>query len=106
MVGRQIFGAKTAVYNYDILGNTLLNLTLVKCKIENSLVHRQLDNVPIAVPEHKKDWCEEFVSEYKKCCEEVGIELGADDPKMEKALSMSQEGKVLGIVFKTQNLEC
>ena len=102
---RQIFGAKTAVCNYDILGNTLLNLTLVNCKIENSLVHRQLDDVPIAVPEHKKEWCEEFVKEYKKCCEDVGIELAADDPKMEKAFSISQEGKVLGILFKTQNLE-
>ena len=53
---RQIFGAKTAVCNYDILGNTLLELTLSECKIEKKFVHRQLDDVPLVVPSSKKEW--------------------------------------------------
>jgi len=96
---RQIFGAKTAVCNYDVLGNTLLELSLVNCHIPRHLVHRQLDDVPIVVPENQKSWGTEFVKTYSKTCEDVGVGLAKDDPNMDKAFSYTQKGKVLGIIF-------
>ena len=48
---RQIFGARSAVPNFDILGNTLKCVSVAKSKIPNDLVHRQLDDVPSACPE-------------------------------------------------------
>jgi len=101
---RQIFGAKTAVCNYDVLANTLLELALIECKIHRGLVHRQLDDVPIVVPSHKENWCSEFVNAYKKCCNAVGIELACDDPNYDKAFSYTKIGKVLGIIFSTEDL--
>jgi len=101
---RQIFGAKTAVCNFDVLGNTILQLTLIECGVDRGLVHRQLDDVPVVVPAHKSEWNSEFVKQYKQCCDKLGVGLAENDPKMEKAFSASSEGKVLGIIFNTQNL--
>jgi hypothetical protein len=101
---RQIFGAKTAVCNFDILGNTVLELTLTECSINRSLVHRQLDDVPIVVPAQKKSWCNEFVEKYKIFCSKIGISLAEDDSAMEKAFSCTQCGKVLGVNFNTVGL--
>jgi hypothetical protein len=44
---RQIFGATTAVANYDILGNTVLTLVKAETEVPNEFVHRQLDDVPV-----------------------------------------------------------
>jgi len=101
---RQIFGAKTAVCNFDVLGKTVLDLTLLNCEIDRSLVHRQLDDVPVVVPSHKKEWCKEFVSKYKENCNDFGIGLAMDDPNMDKAFSWTKVGKVLGIIFRTTDL--
>jgi hypothetical protein len=54
---RQIFGATTAVANFDVLGNTVLKMTLLDCNIPSHLVHRQLDDVPAVAPFSKKEWC-------------------------------------------------
>jgi hypothetical protein len=43
----QIFGAKSAVCNFDQLGNTLCKLATVASGIDPCLVHRHLDDVPI-----------------------------------------------------------
>jgi len=102
---RQIFGAKTAVCNYDVLANTVLSLSLTKCKIDRSFVHRQLDDVPVVAPADKIEWCKEFTDNYKECCENVGIALAPDDPNKEKAFYCSKEGKVLGIDFRTDGLK-
>ncbi len=64
---RQIFGATTAVANYDILGNTVLTLVKAETEVPNHFVHRQLDDVPVVVPYSKKYWCEEFVLKYRVC---------------------------------------
>jgi len=101
---RQIFGAKTAVCNFDILGNTLLELALLDCEINPAFVHRQLDDVPIVCPKSKITWCKEFVKNYKECCNSVGVDLAVDDPNKEKAFFCTREGKVLGIEFKTTGL--
>ena len=102
---RQIFGARTSVCNFDILGATVLVLVLAQCMILKNLVHRQLDDVPIVVPEKKKMWCDEFVSKYKTVCKDIGIELAGECPNLDKAFSSSQYGKILGIWFNTKELK-
>jgi hypothetical protein len=72
---KQIFGARTAVANYDILGNT-----------ENS------------------NWCQQFTNEFRKFSEDINMKLVPDCPMMEKAFSNSKTGKVLGIIFDTRTL--
>jgi len=101
---RQIFGARTAVANFDILGNTILELTLSKCKINRELVHRQLDDVPVVAPFKNKEWVIEFSREYKEICNKLDILLATDCPEYDKAFSCSQYGKVLGIWFNTKDL--
>jgi hypothetical protein len=41
------FGGKPLVQNFDIVGATIKELALTKCKIPAKLVHRQLDDVPV-----------------------------------------------------------
>jgi hypothetical protein len=101
---RQIFGATTAVANYDILGNTVLTLVKAETEVPNEFVHRQLDDVPVVVPYSKKYWCEEFVSKYRDCCNSLNIQLAEDCPNFDKAFSASQYGKVLGVWFNTADL--
>ena len=101
---RQIFGAKTAVANFDILGNTILSIVKAKTEIPNSLVHRTLDDVPIVSPANKT-WCVEFSKCYEKVCEDIGIKLAPECAKKEKAFVNSKQGKVLGINFDTTELK-
>jgi hypothetical protein len=61
---KQIFGAKTAVANFDTLGNTLKCITLSKCAIDSSLVLRCLDDVPVVSPACTNH-CENFTVAYK-----------------------------------------
>ena len=100
---RQIFGVKSAVPNFDILGNTLKCIPLAQCDIPRELVHRQLDDTPTVGPSNTV-WCEQFSTKYKKLCEEVGIALAPDCPKGEKAFTNKNFGKVLGIFFNSEKL--
>ena len=63
----QMFGAKTAVPNYDILGNTVTALARAVSEIPKSLVHRQLDDVPTVAPCFT-NWCQQFTNNYKEVC--------------------------------------
>jgi hypothetical protein len=49
---RQVFGAKTSVCNYDILGETLKMLAVFEAGIPSHLIMRQVDDVPSISPEH------------------------------------------------------
>ena len=73
---------KSAVPNFDILGNTLKCIPIAQCDIPRELVHRQLDDTPTVGPSNMV-WCEQFSSKYKKFCEEVGIALAPDCPRGE-----------------------
>jgi hypothetical protein len=101
---RQIFGARTSVCNFDTLGAVVLVLALIQCTILKSLVHRQLDDVPIVVPKKKKHWCTEFTLKYRSTCTDIGIQLADDCPQFDKAFSCSQYGKVLDIWFDSTTL--
>lgn len=100
---QQIFGARTAVSNFDVLGKSILDIVLTMCDIPKILVHRQLDDVPVVAPAGSK-LCEEFSEQYKMICGKIGVKLAADFPHNEKSFSNSTHGKVLGIDFDTTNL--
>jgi hypothetical protein len=100
---KQIFGARTAVANYDILGNTVRALVLTNCDIPGKYVHRHLDDIPVVGPENS-NWCQQFTSEFRKFSEDINMKLAPDCPMMEKAFSNSKTGKVLGIIFDTRTL--
>jgi hypothetical protein len=101
---KQIFGAKPAVPNFDKLGNTILSIVLAQTSIPRYLVHRTLDDVPIACP-HGKPWGEEFVSVYLNTCKKLNVKVTSSCPKFEKAFIHSSHGKVLGILFDSKNLK-
>jgi hypothetical protein len=98
---KQIFGAKTAVCNFDILGNTILSLAKCDSEIPSKYVHRTLDDVPILSPEGK-DWGEDFARKYLEICDKIGMNVTVKCEKFEKAFMNSKFGKVLGIFFDTE----
>jgi hypothetical protein len=100
---KQIFGAKTAVCNFDVLGNTILALTLCDTNVPRQFVHRTLDDVPVVVPAHQ-NWGETFAAEYISICSLLNVSVTTDCPKFEKAFMDSKYGKVLGIWFNSENL--
>jgi hypothetical protein len=95
---RQIFGAKTAVPNFDTLGNTILSLALCNTKMPSCFVHRTLDDVPIVSPANTS-WGKDFVKVYLDLCKSLNIDVTVSCPKNEKAFLHSFQGKVLGIIF-------
>ena len=99
----QPFGAKSAVSNYDIVGNTVNVLALSFCKIPRELVHRQLDDVPSVGPK-ESGWCLEFTEAYEKVCKDLNIALAPECPKQDKAFTDKESGKVLGIIFNSEIL--
>ena len=100
---RQIFGAKTAVSNFDILGNSILTLTKAICKIPSEMIHRTLDDVPFVAPANS-NLSSKFATCYEDVCKKLEVSLAPDCPKYDKAFKNSQYGKVLGIFFDTKNL--
>jgi hypothetical protein len=101
---QQIFGASTAVSNFDDVGETVLQVTLNKSSITRNLVHRTLDDVACVAPA-SESWCENFTNAYKATCQDLNIRLAEDCPRKEKAFSNSTSGTVLGIQFDTQKLQ-
>jgi hypothetical protein len=77
---RQIFGAKTAVPNYAIFGNTLLTLANAKTKIPKRYLHKALDDVPVISP-LCKDWCLTFHNAYTDLCKSLNVKLAEPCPK-------------------------
>jgi hypothetical protein len=95
---RQIFGAKTAVQNFDILANTLVSVTNAVTKIPKKFVHRTLDDVPVIAPKCES-WNEDFDKEFEELCSELNVKLAPECVKLEKAFKNSPSGKVLGMFF-------
>jgi hypothetical protein len=61
---RMIFGACTALANYDILGNTVEKLAVAESRIPRRFVRRAVDDQPTATPAGSC-WGECFVDTYK-----------------------------------------
>ena len=100
---QQIFGASTAVANFDNLASTVLNIVLCESSIPRHLVHRTLDDVACVSPADTT-WGADMAARYKSLCEKVNIKLAADCPLREKAFTEETKGTVLGIQFNTATL--
>jgi hypothetical protein len=100
---RQIFGAKTAVANFDTFGNTIKELAAANLDIPKKYFHRTLDDIPLVCP-YDSNWCADFCKSLKLVCETLNVPLAPDCPNNEKAFSCEKYGKVLGIYFDTVNL--
>jgi len=100
---RQAFGAKSAVAAFDRLGNVVADLALESSALSRYLMHRTLDDLPIATPAGSAE-SPKFASAYKNICGQVGIKLAGNCPNLEKAFEDSTTGTVLGIRFDTNDL--
>jgi hypothetical protein len=100
---RQIFGAKTAVPNYDILGNTLLTLANVTANVPKKFLHRALDDVPVISPSCK-NYCDLFDKSYTELCSYLNVKLAEPCKKFEKAFAKVTYGKVLGYFFDSKSM--
>jgi len=98
-----VFGAISAVCNFDRFGNTTKTLAIVRSETPRRWTFRILDDTPIVAP-GKSGICEKFSEEYKKVCSELKVELAPLCPNKEKAFENETEGTVLGIVFNSENL--
>lgn len=100
---RQVFGAKTSVCNYDILGETLKLLALLRSSIPRGFVIRQVDDVPSVAPQGS-GLCENFSTCYAELCGELNVELAPPCPRNDKAFVNQVRGKVLGVMFDSTDL--
>ncbi len=100
---KQMFGAAASVHTFDIVANTVKSCCLANCEIPRKLVHRQLDDVPVVCPK-KFSWGQDFEKTYRSIFSSIGMTLGPDCTRFEKAFSNSTYGKVLDFIFNTENL--
>jgi hypothetical protein len=99
-----IFGASPSVSNFDRLGNTLLELAVIKSGFPRGKVHRTLDDIPLVAP-CGSDAAKNFGIAFKNVCEKAGVKIATNCPKNEKAFELVTSGVVLGIGFNTEKLE-
>jgi hypothetical protein len=100
---RMIFGARTALANYDVLGNTLEKLAIAESGIPRCFVLRAVDDQPVATP-RKSDYGHRFVQAYKGICKSINMEIADDCADCEKAFTDKRIGKVLGVWFDSDTL--
>jgi hypothetical protein len=100
---RMIFGARTALAHYDILGNTIEKLAIAESGIPRHFVGRAVDDQPVATLKNST-WGKEFTDSYRRICKEVNVELADDCVNCDKAFTDSTQGKVLGIWFNSEKL--
>ncbi len=99
----QIFGAKSAVPNYDQSGHTVTDLAIIASNTPEDLVFRHLDDTPTVGPANKQ-YCQNFSREFVNICTELNLKLAPNCPNNEKAFCNETFGKVLGIWFDTEIL--
>ena len=89
--------------NYDIVGETLKLLALLRSDIAPNLVLRQVDDVP-CVSGESSNWCSDFSSVYESLCAELNVGLAPVCPINDKAFVNQKRGKVLGVMFDSTDL--
>ena len=100
---QQIFGANTAVENFDIEAKTIWLLAKLRSKIPRQLIHQTLDDTACVGPAGS-GWSEEFTRHYREICGQANIRLAQECPLKEKAFTNTMEGTVLGIRFNSEKL--
>lgn len=97
----QVFGARSAVPNYDRLHKGFSDIVKVKSETIELYLERQLDDQIVmtkTLAENKK-----FVEVYLDLAEKIKLPLAPLD-KPDKAFLYQQEGVILGIYFNTINM--
>jgi hypothetical protein len=100
---QQIFGSIKAVENFDRLGKTLEDTTVIETGTDPKWIHRQLDDVCCVSPA-SRSWCVDFTNRFLENCKELNIPLAKPCPGFEKAFTCSTYGKILGVFFDTKTL--
>jgi hypothetical protein len=91
---RQVFGAKTSVCNFDILGETLKLLAVKDSQIPSHLVLRQVDDVLVVTPKDSS-LTEVFATTYKDIADKLNVKMAPDCSLNIKAFTCQVRGKVL-----------
>jgi hypothetical protein len=78
-------------------------IAAIKSETPSQFIHRQLDDLIIVAPKDS-GICEKFSLCYKALCKSCNVELAEDCPKAEKAFTNQTRGKVLGILFDSNDL--
>ena len=97
------FGSTAAPAGYDDFGETVTNIAVTISETPKSLIHRQLDDVPVAAPK-LSNIVEVFSATYKSVCKKLNVELAPPCPSREKAFEASTTGTVLGIRFDSSDM--
>jgi hypothetical protein len=95
---RMIFGTKTALVNYDVLGNTIEKLAIAESGIPRCFVLRAVDDQPVATPV-SSDFGHKFVQSYKSICKSINMEI-ADDCENCESFHKQTEGKGAGSLVR------
>jgi hypothetical protein len=98
-----VFGSKSAPANFDCLPAMLVDAICTEIGVPHSIVHRQLDDVPIVSPSGS-GWTEKFAEAYLAKCRELDIPLADTDPSREKAFGPGTWGTVLGVRFDSETM--
>ena len=64
---------------------------------------KSIDDVPVVVPEGRREWLKRHVHCYREVCDRLGIKLSPMD-NASKGFEAQQVGEVLGIVFNTAKM--
>jgi len=80
-----VFGSKCAPANFDCLAETLLNTVCTEEKLSKGLVHRQFDDVPVALAKGTK-FAERFAAKYEDVCKTARFPLQKRVPTTKKQI--------------------
>jgi hypothetical protein len=91
---QKIFGAATAVANFDVLASTVLKIVLSEFNSDGLLVHRTLDDAACVSPANSSG-SRQFAAMYRRISDQLNIQLDPECPENDKAF---------GIVFNTETM--
>ena len=97
------FGSTSAPAGFDDFGETVTNIAATISETPKSLIHRQLDDVPVVAPA-SSNIEESFSNTNKNVCKKLNVELAPPCPSFEKAFEPSTTGTVLGIRFDSSKM--
>ena len=99
-----VFGSRSAPASFDCLSATIVNIVCTEENIQDKVVHRQLDDVPV-VAAKGSGIAERFAAKYKEVCGKLEVPLAENCPNHEKAFGPSTYGTVLGINFDSEAMK-
>lgn len=99
-----VFGSRSAPASFDCLSATIVNIVCTEENIQDKVVHRQLDDVPV-VAAKESGIAERFSAKYKEVCKNLEVPLAENCPHHEKAFGPSTYGTVLGINFDSESMK-